>query len=73
MNNKRKIKWISVDKKDPENGINVLTYSPQHDGGIGIVINSHNDGIFRFLESGKENKFAISHWAYLLDAPEADA
>ena len=42
MKNKTQIKWISVDEKDPENGINVLTYSPEYDGGIGIVINSHN-------------------------------
>ncbi|MFV8333545.1 DUF551 domain-containing protein [Flavobacterium sp. GSP14] len=73
MSNKRKIKWISVDKKNPENGINVLTYGPQYDGGIGIVMNSYSDGIFRFLESEKENKFPITHWAYLPDVPDADA
>jgi len=72
MSNKRKIKWISIDKRVPENGIDVLTYSASYDGGIGITINTHNDGIFRFLESEKENKFYITHWAYLPDAPEIE-
>jgi len=27
-----KIKWIKVEEKDPENGIEVLTYGPQYDG-----------------------------------------
>jgi len=72
MSNKRKIKWISIEKRVPENGIDVLTYGAPYDGGIGIVINTHNDGIFRFLESEKENKFYITHWAYLPDAPETE-
>jgi hypothetical protein len=72
MKNQSIINWISEDEKDPENGINVLTYSPQNNGGIGITVNYHSDGIYRFLETGKENKFPISHWAYLPDAPEDD-
>lgn len=62
--------WIKIEEREPSQNTVVVTYGdPLHDG-IGINICTYTDGIFRFLDSERENKSNITHWCELPEVPE---
>lgn len=63
-------KWIDIDLIKPDQYQTVLTYGNPNNDGVGITICNHADGIFRFWESDKENKFTITHWCKLPKPPK---
>tara|TARA_R110001606_G_scaffold70747_1_gene161800 strand:+ start:71 stop:331 length:261 start_codon:yes stop_codon:yes gene_type:complete len=62
--------WIKIEDRLPKQYDTVLTYGHPNNEGVGITICTHSDGIFRFWESGKENKHTITHWAELPTTPK---
>ena len=63
------INWVKTEDRLPEQHDTVLTFGTTNEGGVGITICRHSDGVFRFWESGKENKHHITHWTKLPNHP----
>lgn len=65
------LKWIELtESSQPTKYATILTYGDPFLNGLGIRVCTFQDGIFRDIESGKEHKYHISHWAELPDTPE---
>lgn len=64
-----KVNWIELSKEKPKQYATVLTYGHPNNDGLDIRICSYSDGIFRHIESDKEHKHTITHWAELPDTP----
>jgi len=61
--------WINIDEQLPPQDCDVLVYSDPGNGGFGITLCTHSDGIFRFQDSERENKSDITFWRNLPDSP----